>query len=334
MNSGMMIRKHLMDLDLKSVLRFTIQAGVAGLVVLAAGCSEAFNPKGPYRDQIALYSVLTTRSDSQFVRVFSTYNPSGHNPLENSVDTYVRNARVTISSDSLVTTLTSVLIPRKDESRYTDDIVGYLAYPCRLQPGRTYTLNVTSDKGNASATIAVPGRGEVYANNPYILKNPEKYDEDLSSRIRLSAAAQGYIVRIILEFETRLGSLVKRNREEIPSAVFTGDGSSFQFDYPILTRRNDTPYLTYEIAYFGLNAYKAFLVDVKSRYGAITITGATYVLTQVDRNLYTYFNLANGFQDSFSIRTDLPDYTNIRGGVGVFGSMVEDSVYVDLRAVE
>ena len=331
----MKMRRRLFGLSMGRTLRFVRQAGIAGwALALSAGCDASFNPKGPYNDQLALYSVLTTRSDSQFVRVFSTYNPTGHNPLENTVDTYVRNAKVTLSRDSVVTTLTSVVIPRTDKSRYKDDLVGYVAFPYTLQPGRTYTLKVTSDKGNAEATITVPARGEVYANNPYIMKHPEKYDEDLSSRIRLSPAAQGYLVRIKLEFETKLGSLVTRHQEEIPSAVFTADGSSFRFDYPILTRRNVSPYVTYEAVYFGLNAYKAFLVDVKSRYGAITVTGATYILTQVDRVLYTYYNLANGFQDAFSIRTDLPDYTNIRGGLGVFGSMVEDSVYVDLRAVE
>jgi hypothetical protein len=55
------------------------------------------------------------------------------------------------------------------------------------------------------------------------------------------------------------------------------------------------------------------------------------VLTQVEDNLYKYYNIVNGFQDEFSIRTDLPDYTNIRGGVGLFGAMTEDSVVVDLR---
>jgi hypothetical protein len=57
---------------------------------------------------------------------------------------------------------------------------------------------------------------------------------------------------------------------------------------------------------------------------------ATYILTQVEPNLYMYYNLANGFQDEFSIRTDQPDYSNIQGGFGVFGAMTVDTVRVDL----
>ena len=328
----MKIKRHLTGFSMTKILRFTIQAGTAGwMLVLAAGCDESFNPKGPYREQLALYSVLTTRSDSQFVRVFSTYDPAEHNPLENSADTYVGNASVTLSSDSTVTTLASAVIPRIDKSRYTDDIVGYIAHPYTVIPGKTYTLKVSTEKGSIEASIVCPGKGEVHAENPFVLKKPEQYSENLASRIRLSSSAQGYMVRIILEFETRLGNLVTRHQEEIPRAVSAEDGSSLRFDYPIMTRRSVYPF---EVVFFGLSAYKAFLADVKSRYGDIKITGATYILTQVDRNLYTYYSLANGFQDAFSIRTDLPDFTNIPGGVGVFGAMVEDSVHVDLLVFE
>jgi hypothetical protein len=319
------------NLELGSCRTLCTAAIVAALLLTLLGCEETFNPKAAFEEQLVLCSVLTTRSDSQFVRVYTTYNPSGHNPLESSADTYVRNALVKLTVDSITTTLPSVDIKRTDKTRYTDDIIAYVAYPHALQPGKTYKLNVTSDKGNAEAAVSVPGRGEVSANNPYVLKSPDKYEEDVSSRIRLSSSTHGYLVRIILEFETRLASLVTRHREEIPSAVYTGGGSSLQFVYPILTRRNTSPFVSSELASFGLDAYKIFLVDLKSRYGAITLTGATYILTQVDRSLYTYYNLANGFQDPYSIRTDLPDYTNVQGGMGIFGALVEDSVFVDLR---
>jgi hypothetical protein len=60
------------------------------------------------------------------------------------------------------------------------------------------------------------------------------------------------------------------------------------------------------------------------------VTNALAIVTQVDRNLYTYMKLANSFDDPYSTRTDAPDFSNIAGGVGVFGAMVEDSMWVDL----
>ena len=65
----------------------------------------------------------------------------------------------------------------------------------------------------------------------------------------------------------------------------------------------------------------------------IRIKGVWFVLTQVEQNLYTYYSIANAFQDAHSIRLDMPDWTNVQGGYGVFGGMVEDSLYVDFNAL-
>ncbi len=58
---------------------------------------------------------------------------------------------------------------------------------------------------------------------------------------------------------------------------------------------------------------------------------ALFVLTQTEENLYKYYNIANAYQDQISVRTDQPDWTNINGGLGVFGAMIEDSTYIDLQ---
>ena len=297
----------------------------------AAGCREPFEPKGTYQERLVLYSILSNRSDSQYVRVYTSYNPSGHNPLENIVDTDIQNARVTIATDSASFALTSAVIPRDDRSRYPTNIGAYVAHPFPIQFGKTYTLTVTSADGNASASVTTPGPGLVEANNAYVMKNPEKYTDDISAKVRLSSVTQGYILRLYVEFDTKLGSGVVHVRTEVPVAARPGGVAGFEYDYPMLVRRITDRFLVYEIVYFSLDAYKSLLQDLKTKYGEISLTNGTFILTQVESNLYKYFNIANGFQDDFSIRTDLPDYSNVVGGFGVFGAMRDDSVAFDLR---
>jgi len=297
----------------------------------AAGCRESFEPKGPYQERLVLYSILSNRSDSQYVRVYTSYNPLGHNPLENTVDTDIQNARVTIATDSASFALTSSVIPRDDKSRYSTNIGAYVAHPFPVQFGKTYTLTVTSADGNASARVTTPGPGLVEANNAFVMKSPEKYTDDISARVRLSSVTLGYILRLYVEFDVKLGSGVVHVRTEVPKAVRPGGGAGYEYDYPMLVRRITDRYLVYEIVYFNLDAYKALLQDLEMKYGEIQLTNGTFILTQVESNLYKYYNLANGFQDDFSIRTDLPDYSNVAGGFGVFGAMRDDSVAFDLR---
>lgn len=299
--------------------------------VAAGGCNETFEPKGPYEQKLVVYSVLSNRADSLFLRVYSLYNPSGHNPLDNTVDTDIQGARVMVFNDSVSYVLAGVVIPRTDKSRYAANINGYLAQPFRFQDAKTFTLILTSSAGNASAKVTTPGPGMVEPNNGFVLKTPEKYTDDISAKVRLSNVTQGYLLRLYVEFDAVVGSRTIHVRAEAPKAIRSSAEVRYVYDYPMLVRRITDRIVLYEIVYFNLNAYKAFLLDQVANYGEIKLTNATFILTQVESNLYKYYNLANGFLDEFSLRSDLPDFSNITGGFGVFGAMRDDSVVVDLH---
>lgn len=299
--------------------------------IIAAGCSDSFQPKGAYEQKLVIYSVLSNRSDSLFLRVYSSYNPPGHNPFDNNTDTDLKGAWVTVTNDSVSYSLGGIVIPRTDKSRYTTNINGYLAQPFRYQDLKSYTLVVTSSEGNASAVVTTPGPGVVEANNGFVLKAPQKYTDDISAKVRLSPVTAGYLLRLYVEFDVVVGSRTVHVRTEVPKGIRSTPEASFVYDYPLLQKRITDRILVFEIVYFSLNAYEAFLVDQVANYGEIKLTRATFVLTQVELNLYNYYNLANGFLDEFSIRSDLPDFSNISGGYGVFGAMRDDSVVVDLH---
>jgi hypothetical protein len=300
----------------------------AGLILLA-GCENAFSPKGPYMQQLVVYSILTTRSDTQYVKVYTTYNPSGFNPLEQATDTYVRGARVTIGKGDGSFLFRDTTIARIDQSRYSTDVAAYVAYPMPISRDSTYLLQVVSDQGAANASVTVPGRGAVTANNPFVLNDPGRYAEDVSATVYLSPATAGYLLRILVTFEYLEGGVWKQSRAEVPFSGTTQPNGDITLNYPILTRRTASLISPTETVYFAVGAYEALLAQLQSRYGIIHLVSAAYILTQVEQNLYRYFNIVNGFQDQFSIRTDQPDYTDVQGGLGLFGAMTEDSVVVD-----
>jgi hypothetical protein len=315
--------------------RLTRQSVVLAAIVMVlltiTGCDNSFDPRGPYEKKLVVYSVLSNRSDSQYVRIYSTYNPTGYDPLENTSDTQVRNAKVTITDDSATYTLKQTIIPRDDRSRYGSDIVAYSAYPCRLRPGKQYSLAITSDQGNVTGAVSVPGRGSIYNNTPLVFVSPRTRIYDIPVSINLSSGAQAFLVRLYIDYNVWDGQGLVHMRSEVPMAGDT-TGDSQQFIYPTLVRRPDGGYTSINLAY-PHRMYLALYTNLEHRYGAFALISATFVLTQVETNLYNYYNIANGFRDPYSIREDQPDYTNIVGGFGVFGAMVEDSLVVDLQSL-
>jgi len=300
------------------------------ILLMSSGCENSFDPRGPYQKQLVVYSVLSSSSDSQFVRIYTTYNPSGVDPAGNTADTYVRKATVTLTDDSATYKLRDTSITRVDKSRYTDDIGAYIAYPCRTRRGKTYTLSVASDQGNVSATVGVPGTGLLIPDNSFILKAPDRYNEDVTVTIRVSPLTRGYVVRLYLDYLVQEGGVWVHRRDEIPNSAVSSSDAIVQYSYPTLTRRTSEVPEPYINVHFPITVYTPFFAKNVGRYGTdgYKIVSATYILTQVEANLYKYFNLANGFQDPFSIRTDQPDYSNIHGGLGIFGAMTVDSAYV------
>ena len=309
-----------------------VLAGLGFLLALLGGCDNSFDPRGPYQKQFVVYSVLTNRADTQYVRVFTTYNPSGLDPAENTSDTYVRKASVTLTDDSTTYKLRDTTITRLDKSRYADDIGAYVAYPFRMRFGKTYRLAIASNEGNVSARVSVPDAGLLIPNNAYILKSPGLYGtQDITVTIKVSPVTSGYVVRLYLDYLVLAGGAWVQKRDEIPVATLSGSDTTVKYNYPRLERRTTDVSQPYIVVHFPISIYTQYFSSLVTRYGSggYRLLGATYSLTQVEANLYKYYNLANGFQDQYSIRTDQPDYSNIQGGLGVFGAMTIDSARVD-----
>jgi hypothetical protein len=297
------------------------------ITLIASGCDQVFDPRGPYQKRLVVYSVLSNRSDSQYVRIYTTYNPSGFDPLESSTDTYVRNAKVTVTDDSTTYTLKETFIPRDDRSRYASDLIAYSAFPCRLRPGKQWSLTIASDQGDAAAQVVVPAHGTVYNNTPYIFVDPRKHPEDIPVSIGLSSTTQAFLIRFYINADVQVGQTILHQRFEVPMSGDT-TGITQQFKYPTLTHRPTSPYFN---VVYPHRMYLALIKNIENQYGGFSLKNAVFILTQVESNLYNYYNLANGFRDAYSIREDQPDFSNIKGGFGVFGAMVEDSLVVDLR---
>jgi hypothetical protein len=314
---------------------FHIVAGIvtAGLLALISGCDNSFDPRGTYQKQLVVYSILSNTSDSQYVRVFTTYDPVTLDPGSVTTDTYVRNAVVTLRDDSATYIMRDTTITRVDKSRYKEDIGAYIAFPCPARPGKTYTLSIGSDQGNATGTVSVPEAGYVQPNNPFLLKSPDQTgSEDITVTVRFSSVMRGFLVRLYLDYEVLEGANWVHKREEVPTSTLSVTGSTVIYNYPKLTRRTTDLSQPYMTVHFPITVYSGFFKAIVNKYGpsGYKLLTATYILTQVETNLYKYYNLANGFQDEFSIRTDQPDYSNIQGGFGVLGAMRVDSVRVDL----
>lgn len=316
--------------------KYIVALAVSG-TLLGAGCEDAFTSKGEYRDRMVVYGVLSNRTDSQHVRIYTSYDPVGFNPLANTKETMVRGADVRVSDATRQFRFVETMVRRFDKSRYNDDIVSYVAHPFSIEPGKTYTLTVTSPEfGKASSSVAVPKRGRVQFFNPYVLKGGGEKDEQVVVYGWIRELTYGVLMRLYLVYDALEAGVWVPHIEEVPASVNQRTGGTTEVIYPSLRRRESRETIVdkeaSEMFVFTRSAYFGQIDSINARYpyGSVHLKYGLGILTQVDRNFYTYWKLVRAFEDEFSIRTDSPDFSNVSGGLGLFGSMVEDSATVDL----
>ncbi len=311
---------------------------ILGVATTLLACTESFDSKGGHEPQLVVYSVMTAQTDTQLVRVYSTYDPPAYNPLDVVTDNPVTDAQVTISRGGQTYGLRDTFITRIDKSRYTSDIRAFVANPLSVQPGSAYTLNINSPtRGTITASATIPDKALMILVNPFAVDAPSVFtNQDLSLQVTLSRHTKGYLMRLYLVYEYTSGGITYTKWSEVPSTVRTIGAETIE-SFPRLVRRTSTVTATSsgrESVSIPNQAYRHQINKIKSQYGGLNLRflSVIFILTQVETNFYNYYNVANGFQDQFSIRTDEPDYSSIKGGVGVFGGMVNDTLVKALPA--
>ena len=311
-------------------VRFAIGLCLLGLLA----CEVPFDPKGDFLDRVVVFGILSPQKTVHVVRLSTTYDPPQFNPLDNTNSNQISNATVTITVNAVGTVLRDSVFQRNDTSRYQDSIRAFVYTAGTIQRGVPYSLSaVIPGYGTLTASTTPPSSGTIEIENDSrpTLTNPDVNRSDVMFFAIPANNAEAHALRVFLEYEVPTlnpGVLVK---EEVP--LFTTnyeDCLTYDAVYPQVRRRQQVagreiwmlPYVSYQ---------RAILKILKSNEGhVVNFKRAMVVMIQTDKHLYSYFSLIGGFRDEFSIRVDEPNYTNVEGGLGFFGSFTADSLSVTL----
>jgi hypothetical protein len=325
--------------------RFILLAGASIILLLFGSCDESFDPSAAFKPRMVVYSILTTESDTQYVRVYSTYLPPNNDPANNPTETSVTDADVKITGtnplyDARTYTFESFDVNRADQERYKDSIGAYYSFPFRPIRGASYRLSVVSPTyGTATADLTLPTVGTIQFVNPFVLENPWTYPHDVQVSIKLSGLVDAFLVRLYVEYNVHnpQTDLWKPYRTEVPfkSIAISKVLAVFDYKFPELTVRqtaknSGSGSSATDGFSFQLEAYQTVIYRIVSHVDRSDFKRAVCYLIQVDEPLYRYYEEANLFNDKNSIRLDQPTYTNIQGGIGLFASMGVDSVVYPL----
>lgn len=304
-------------------LPYFFLAGIAPFLFVS--CNHSFTPKGPFRPQLTVYSVLSSDREVQFVRVYTDYDVAGFDPFENRSDTPIAGAQVVVTGPRGSYILKDTALTRADTSRYKSPIAAYTGR-WRVEPGQTYTLTVTAlGIGTTSASVETPGPSQtiywVYGTG--ILDDPDNYKGSgyVGASTRFWATTKAYSYQMVIEYAVLTPAGWRTEGIEVPlySSYDSFEGAS----YPSVIKS-----YIYAGGGYSKEMYVRVLQYVVRLYAGskLTFKRIVFRFLQVDQNWYDYYNTVRKFQDMFSIRLDEPDFTNLSNGYGLFGAFTVDSL--------
>jgi hypothetical protein len=269
------------------------------------------------------------RSDTniQFVTLTKSYTPTdGLNPLSNTQDPYVAGAEVNIWYRDTLFELRDSAIARIDTLHYKDSVHFYYAKNLRPQPNEYVDIEALLPNGLLlQSTTQLP---DVPQYNFFDYSDDRTIPPD-SGKDHISILWQPipnvyFQPRIVIEYYAK-GSTVLQ--EKAVPLYYTDQGGGSSAVYPTQTQTNSFV-IALETINRALNEIPQNGLN-KSNY---SIAGIDVQMIIYDQDLATYYSSLQEGVDAFTVKLDQPDYSNVQGGYGIFGSYVRTDFYIQFTA--
>lgn len=277
------------------------------------GCDNGFSPKGGFTPLLVVYGVLRNDVPYQIIRVEQTYDSEDLQPDQPQAQPIIPDARVWITSRSGTFGFTDTLLTLPGGETRKVWICRTLVPMENVQ----YTLHVSAPGlGDATATTIFPSR--LYASITPVGGYGGPRDTMLvkpTYEMFASPPVAAYY-RIHVAASSWVNGTPVEKRREVPIAH--APDSSWVYPAPSTLTR----------LYVPTSYIKETRERLRSLDSADSFLGILVVGHALDQGLYQYYKVVRGFQDPISMRTDIPDISNVSGGLGIFGSLASDSTRV------
>ncbi len=286
-------------------------------------CEENFSPKGDFQQKFILNCIIRTDTSLQTATLTRSYNVNGYDPYVNTEDPVLSKALIRIWQGDSVYFMRDTSIARTDTSRYNTPFHFFYLNNFVFRNQNNLEIEaILPDGKTLSASTTSPDPVEwnltnIDSSDTNTFRIPSLANDYFSFRWYQSSSVGWYLARFEVTYSKTINGVEKVYHVVVPQAYENEDGK-VKAVYPSPTRNL--------IAFFQNSALDSVFKQIsagdpdKQNY---KIYGGIFRLLVFDKNLSKYYSSTNGFLDDYTIRLDQSDFTNVKGGLGIFGSYVK-----------
>lgn len=295
------------------------------LAMFTPSCSDTdFSPYDDYKEKYVLNCILHPDSSFQIVTLNKSYMVNNYDPLSSTEDTFIKGALVRLwnGKDEVVILRDTML------TRTTGDVYNK---PYRVY----YTRNFKPKTATNIQIEALLPNGKRLTSSTYIEKKPLKVDPIDSMKFYPKegigyAGAVWATEQMNAVFAPKATILYMRKgmygdkvqRISIPAYVNKVNGN-------VVTVYPQPTSLTYwQIDSSAINYTLRSISEGDPDKSKYYIYSMVIEISILDNNLSLYYNSTSRGKDLYSVIVDETDYSCIKGGFGVFGTYVKNTVVI------
>ncbi|MBZ0199458.1 MAG: hypothetical protein K8H86_06295 [Ignavibacteriaceae bacterium] len=285
-------------------------------------CEENFSPKAEFKEKTVVNCIIRGDTTFQSLTILNSYDVPGYDALLNTEDPFIYAADVRMWQGDSVFVFQPGEVARQDTSRYKTPLKYYSTNLFRPSQRDSLEIKVILLDGKSLVAgtrlpeyVAYKGeKGIPFPGSDYFILSWEGNNSYTS-----------YIPRFSVRYKVTENNISVIKKKIVAMRYITRAGEITPY-YPKFSTSTSFQYARQALdsAFYSISANN----PNKDNY---TILGGVLELIIFDDNLSRYYSSLNGFLDDYTIRLDESDYTNIQGGLGIFGSMLKQELFVGFQ---
>lgn len=300
-------------------------------IISIISCDDQVDPKSDFKDVYALNCIIRGDTSLQIATISRSYNLDGYDPLLNTNDPFIKGAtiKLTYGDNRITYTFRDSSVFRSTYSRYSTPMNIYYIHDFKPETNSKISIEAVLPNGQTlkSNSTTYFLSADFIDVNSHLFPLPStvygnffvfKWNR-LDMRNKIVNVYFGPEL-ILKYFKIENGARVAYEKK-VPSYYYNGlsvppllkDIKEFSFD--TLSVRK-----TIEEISTGDSNKENYIIDKM-----------VFRLFAVDKDLATYYSSNRTFNEEFSVRVVQPNYSNIDGGFGLFGTISSAQLDISIK---
>jgi len=283
-------------------------------IFLFISCSEEFEPFGEFKDGYVLTCLLNDDSTFQVAALSHIYKTNSFDPYDNTTDPAIIGADIRVWLGDSVYVFRDSSIARNDTTRYNTPFNFYYNNNFLIKADQLVEVEVLLQNGRRlKSSSTTPGSISFEKQSSVII--PPVGSELVNFSWRPHTEGTFFFPEFYIKYLQNVNGVIVEKLKLIPKNFVNQSGA----DNPIYPDPSNRTNIVYT-----LDAVTRTLAEISSgdpnKQNYTILQTPLFKLYAFDLNLSRYISSANQSFDDLTVTVNESDYSNIEGGLGIFGS--------------